>query len=565
MANLKLGNDATQEIRKAMTGLSGTPAKQMAKHLATQHPVTWQHIYKITKDLRPEQKTRSDKGKRTFELVEGTDLWIAAQLVVVDRFDPDQALETCKLRGHTDLPSLEYFQTILRENGLGKKQRRSNNRPFRRWEANNPGEIYQIDVTALKVRWEDEKTRRILRIEGVDKNHPNLDDSKIRVWQVMAIDDHSRRRFLRYVATTHITSRDIVEFCIELFDAWGVPLKIYTDNGAEFKRYFIRAEKILSSLLKSDGGYKHERHAPGNSQASGKVEVAHKWAEKMDRYVGLAVTEGQKVTVENLNPFADDICRFYNNRVHRTTAQTPDSRWFSKRIVVRRLPRQIIESALLTDEFDNITLERSMTFVLGKTNYEVPSRQPFNLFTDQKIKVAVPQNIDLILLTLPDGSTHEIPKIIASADVAGEYKQHAETRAENLKKRLTTSRKEAVKEIKENSRTTGEIAPVPHFNVPVEIPQTNVAHFPHQERVFTADEVAAVAPVPSSLLSEKELSYWEAVIDFGDEFSDVDEAKEFLLSIFPNEQGSLAESEIKSAIDNRFNIRQKPTRIYAVK
>jgi hypothetical protein len=190
-----------------MLGLAGKPAKQMAARLAELHDVREQRIYELTKDLRPSRSVRSDKGKRTYELIEGSDVWYAAQLVIVDKLDPDQALLTTKLRmPDAKLPSLEYFRQMLSEKGLGKKQRRLAKRAFRTWEAESPGEMFQIDVTALKVRWQDEKTRRIMRIEGVDKNHPQMDPTKLRVWQIMLVDDHSRRRFLRYVATTHITS-----------------------------------------------------------------------------------------------------------------------------------------------------------------------------------------------------------------------------------------------------------------------------------------------------------------------------------------------------------------------
>ncbi len=547
-----------------MNGKSGNAASVEADRLAALHLVSKQHIYDLTKHLRPKRKRRAAAGRRTFELKENSELWKAAQLVVSDKLDPDQALLTCQTRGLNDLPSLAYFQKILREKGLGKKQRRSAKRPFRFWESEFPGEMYQIDVTALKVRWEDEKTRRILRIEGVDKNHPNPGDNKIRVWQIMAVDDHSRRRFLRYVATTHITSRDMVEFQCELFAKWGVPRKLYTDNGAEFKGYNVRAEKILDTILAGDGGYFHQRHAPGNSQASGKVEVAHKWAEKMDRYVGLAISEGQKVTVADLNPFADAICENYNSVVvQRTIQTTPMTRWFAKRIVVRKLPVEIIESALLSDEFET-TLNDSMTVAHKGISYRVRGVQPFVNYINQKINVVVPINIDLILIKLPgDEEFREIEKVLAVADNAGDFKSHAESTAQQLTKRLKETRKQEIKAIKEKSKQTGEIAPVPFYNVRIETPATNVAHFPHQERIFSPEEIAAVTPVAPSFLSPKEISYWEAVVVFGDRFNDVEEAKEFLLTIFGDGE-IIAETELETAIDNRQN-QQQPARIYAVK
>jgi transposase InsO family protein len=534
-----------------MRGLSGKAAKSMAVRLAALHHIGEQRIYKLTEDLRPSRAKRSDKGKRAFEIVEGTDVWTAAQLVIVDKLDPDQALLTCRTRGLTKLPSLETFQRMLREKNLGKKQRRSAKRAFRRWEAEHPGELFQIDVTALKVRWQDEKTRRILRIEGVDKNHPQMDPSKLRVWQIMLVDDHSRRRFLRYIATTHITSLEMVRFECEAFEKLGIPHTLYTDNGSEFKGYHLRAAKILNNILEKDGGYRHQTHAPGNSQASGKVENAHQWAEKMDRLVGLAVSEGQIVTIDSLNLFADRVCEAYDNRKHRTTNEKPIVRWHAKKIVVRKLPKEIIESALMSDEFE-VALDPSMTVAYKGTAYKVPNCQPFVNYIGQKVKIVVPPSIDLILITLPDGSEFELEKIVATADKAGEFKSTAESVAQDLTKRLKASRKEEIKAIKEKKKLTGEIAPVPHYNVPIEIPATNITHFPHPERVVSAEEVNAVTPIVQAPAYDPSISYWQAVAEFSSSFpGGIDEAKEFLLAVFPNASGEIAKSDVEAAIGRR--------------
>jgi len=564
MSNITLGNTALQEINAAMSGLRGAPAKQTAEHLAKKFRVSKQHIYKITESVRPKNKTRADKGKRKYELKEGTDIFTAASLVVGGKLDPDQALLTCQQNNITNLPSLEYFQRLLRQHGLNGKQRKSSRRPYRQWEAEFPGEVIQIDVTALKVRWEDIKTRRILRIEGVDKNHPNLDDKKIRVWQIMAVDDHTRRRFLRYVCTTHITSRDMVEFVIELFDAWGVPLCIYTDKGSEFQGYFIRAQKILNSILEQLGGFRHERHLPNNPQATGKVEVAHQWAEKMDRYIGLAIAKGLNVTIDHLNPFADNICEIYANRVHRATNQTPITRWHSKRIVVRKLPHEIIESALLADEFDS-KLDEALTVERKGITYRIPGEKPFVDFTGQWVNIVVPMNIDLMLIKLPgDKDYREIPKIIHTADKAGDYKSNAESTAQQLTKQLKEKFKTDNVADKQKLKQTGEVFRVPHFNVKIETPETNVAHFPHQEITVTPEQVAAAAPVAPSVYAGKQIDYWQAVGMFADCFQTAAECRDFLLTVFADFDERLPSKEVEQAIESR-EIQQQPTRIYAVK
>jgi transposase InsO family protein len=571
MANRVIGDIAKQEVREAMRGLSGAAAKAEAARWADLLKVKTSHIYKITKDLREGlRKPRADKGKRTYQLAEGTDVWTAAQLVIVDKLDPDHALQTVQLRNpQASLPSLEYFRQMLAEKGLGKKARRIGRRAYRQWEAEHPGEIFQVDVTALKVRWQDENTRRIHRIDGIDKNHPMQDESKIRVWQIMLVDDHSRRRFLRYVATRNITSRDMVRFECEAFDQLGVPKTLYTDNGSEFKGHHIQAEKLLNRFLEDMGGYRHQTHAPNNPQATGKVEGAHKWAEKMDRLIGLAVTEGQKLSIEDLNVIADRFCEHYNNQKHRATGQTPMERWHSKRIVVRKIERSVIESALLTQAFPAV-LDASMTVACGKEIYKVPGVAPFVNFVGQKVQVLVPPSIDVILMALPDGSEYEIEKMLATADKAGEFRSTADSTAETLKKRLRATRKEEVKEIKTKQKQTGQIAPVPHVNTVVEIPVTNVTQFPQPEHVVSAEEVGKVVMLPTTPAvthasgaghipeyEGKSIGYWEAVAEFADRFENMAEAKEFMLGLFPNMEGNVPSVEVDNAERSRHAVAQR--------
>ncbi len=565
--NKKLGSIATAEIENAMTGLVGAAAKAEAERLAGIHPVSVNYIYRMTEHLRPKtRKKRSDAGRRTFDLVPGTDVWYAAQLVIVDKLDPDLALLTAKTRGRTNLPSLEYFRQMLAEKGLGKKARKNPRSAHRRFEAEFPGEIFQIDVTALKVRWQDEKTRRILKIEGVDKNHPQMDPTKLQVWQILLKDDHSRRVFLRYFVARAITSTEMVRFMCEAYCELGVPQKLYTDQGGEFKGRHNIAAKILNALptVRDTGGYTHIPHMPGNPQATGKVESGHQWAEKMDRLVGLAVTEGQNVTLDTLNLFADRISIAYNNRVHRTTNQTPLVRWHNTRIVVRKLPSEIIESALLSDQFE-CTLDPSMTVTYQKIAYRIPSCATFVDYVGQRVQVVVPPNVDVILLTLPNnGGEYEIDKVLATADKAGEFKSVAESNAQQLTKQLRETRKAEIKAGKEKQKQTGEIAPVPHVNVEIEQPATNVTAFPHPERIASVEEVSRIVPLPIAAVSDagaiasgstayagRDLTYWQALKEYGSRFDTVAEAKLFLLGLFPNTKGSVSSSDIESAINNR--------------
>jgi hypothetical protein len=191
-----------------------------------------------------------------------------------------------------------------------------------------------------------------------------------------------------------------------------------------------------------------------------------------------------------------------------------------------------------------------MTVAHKGTIYKIPGVQPFVNYIGQKVKIVVPPSIDLILLTLPDGSGIRDREDPRDRRRCGRFQTSVESVAQDLTKRLKASRKEEIKKIKEQKRTTGQIAPVPHYNLPIEQPTTNISHFPHEERVVSYEEVAAVTPLPQTSRG-KDIGYWEAVGMFGDQFTDIDLAKEFLLTIFPNEQGAIPKGDVQEAIDRR--------------
>lgn len=584
--NQRISETAKKEIIDAMDGLTGTIASTTAETLSPIYNVSTKYIYRLSAHVRPRRKRRSDHGRRKFTIEPGTDTFEAAALVLGAKLKPEAALLTAKANGHEQLPSLYKLQSLLRENGLNGKRRKSGARNHRRWEAAAPLDLIQIDCTALKVRWKDIKTRRILRIDGIDKNHPQMDRNKLRVWQIMAVDDHSRRRFLRYVACGHITSRHMVLFCCELFCEWGLSKKVYTDNGPEFKGFFAKAMNILNSVpaIAETGGIEHFTHMPNNPQASGKVENAHRWAEDMDRYVGLAEQKGLEIDETILNQFADSICANYNaSHVNRSTGQRPIDRWFGTAVTRRMLPGEMIRSALLFDEAERKVSE-SMTVRVGKIEYRLPSRDAAGKAAPwrpgMKISVIAPHELDLIFVTLENGDEYEVEKVIATPDVAGDYKSAMPTGAEQLAKELKEHHEQKNREAREKKQLTGEVYQVPFYNHEIAADATNLRHFPHAETAITVDDIASVVPVPlgsadtpvrtsqdatentspvsglsSPVYQGKRIDYWAAVKQFSASFDGgIDEAKEFLLEMFPATEGEIAVTAIEAAIDARHQI-----------
>lgn len=569
----KVGELSKQEIISAMTGLSGKPARAMAEQLAGIYGITWQSIYRMTAHVRwSGRKPRSDRGFTRYELRPGTDIWNAAELVVAQKMLPEQAYEYLYYQNQdADLPHLQTFTDILRKAGLGAKQRKNQIGAHRRFEGKYPGHIFQCDVTALKVRWQDERTRRILRIEGIDKNHPMEDPDMLRVWQIMILDDFSRRRFLRYVTTRAISSTEMVRFLCEAYAVLGIPHILYTDNGSEFKGKHTWAAALLNDLLIARGGYKHMPHAPNNAKATGKVETAHKWAENIDRWVGLAVDKGRVITVSDLNRFADRQCDRYNYSVRRHLKCSPMDRW-SQRADHRIVDRCILEAALLSEQIDLI-LSNALTFEIKGEIYQLPRTNDFINFHGRKIRVVVPQHLELLHITLPNrygkfepthGGQFTVPKARASSDAAEEYRRIPDTSAEKLTKQLKASWKEKLKTEKHLEKQTGLITPVPYIDVDMPLPGSG-KYLPAAVDELIEAEISAVLPFPvipddqvenSVSGSEVEpepyqaaaMGYWRAVAEYSHKFESIDDAKQCLLGLFPDMTGEYPAVDIEDFI-----------------
>ena len=582
-----------------MTGLTGAAAKRQAIRLGEANGCSWQHIYGMTAHLRQgTRKRRSDAGKRKYDIVPGTDTFEAASLVIGAKLDPDQALLTAKANGHNDLPTLATFQKMLREKEVNRKQLRSGRRNHRNFEAAAPLDIVQIDSSALKIRWVDFKTRRIKRIEGIDKNHPQLDPSLLRVWQVVAIDDHSRRRFVQFIATHHITSADMVRFFCDLCCAWGgVPKMVYTDNGPEFQRFFAQAVRVIQRMpaIVETGGFEHRTHAPGNAQASGKVEVAHQRVEKMNKFVGLAEQKGIDVTLEQLEEFSRSIDQHDNEvKVHRSTGQTPIARWFGTQTMNRTFPTEMIRAALLFTEAER-KIASDMTIVVDKVKYLLPVKHPVTgelsgLRSGMKINVVVPHELDEIFITLPaNGGEIAILKTEATVDVAGEFKTAAPSQGETITKALKEHHVQRNREAKDLKKQTGEVYQIPFVNHEIEVPASTsnvigIGAFKHPEIAVTSEEIAAASPVPidgtqaaslqgtsetsktgstsQTVYAGKPINFWEAIDEFKTRFTSITEAKDFLTrEIFPGQQGTVPVTEVEAAIDNYFNPQQEVAKL----
>ncbi len=574
--------DAIQEVRASLVGLSGTRAKQEAARWAKHHGLHVSRIYELTKDLRPPRKPRADKGKRRADLMEHPGMKTFAELVVTNKLDPDQAIEMARANGH-DIPvALGTARRYLREHGLNRRQLRNGVRPHRRFEASAPGEIYQFDISGVKERWIDVKTRRILKVSPleVSKNHPNTKVNRVALWKFTLVDDYSRKKFVRFIACSKPDSAHVIDFLLEAFREMGIPLVLYTDNDAIIvSRQMRRAASILDRAFAASGGFRLEQHLPGNPQATGKVEVAHQLVEKYERYIGAM---DRPATVDDLNIFTVRLCEKVNWTAHRATGEMPDVRFRAGNAVMRVPPAETLNSAFKSVEFER-EIRPSLTISYEGTSYQLPrgilssgERNPFVDWIGKKVRIIWPTDADYFVLIGLDGVAYEIDRRAAQPDKAGQYRGTSES----IGQRATKALRASADEKRAQRKAAGEEIIVPGIHKDFEIPAlrptlsggsnselsnpaisdqaaaNKVAVMPRKKIATDPALLAALGNdiVPPSMVDGHLIDYWTALGQLIEEGSltSIEPDKAWLKAQFGSRE-QILDTELRAALSRRTN------------
>lgn len=481
MANQRIGSLTRQEICDAMRGLVGARAKSEAERLANFYGISVSRVYDLSKEERPRRKPRADKGKRRADLLQHDGLKLAAEQVVNQKLKPELAIEVANLNGQQVPVCLATFQRYLREHGINRKANAQGKRAHRRWEASAPMELFQFDITGLKVRWLDVNTRKILKIQIDDKNHPNTKRNLVRLWSMVLKDDHSRLTYQRFFAVHKPNSSHVIEFLLEGFRIMGVPLTLYSDNDAVIiSQRMRRAEAILNKTFETSGGFRLLQHEPNNAQATGKVERAHQVVEEFDKLIGVKYTSP---TLAELNNFSLWLCDRYNRTVNRATGEEPRIRFRAGHNEIRVPPPAILDAAFKADIFE-VRINADVTIEVDKVFYQLPRTaqlkgqpNPFLALaglSKQKISIVWPPDVDFFTAILADGSEYTIDRIVAHTDAAGQFRKLPETKAQTARKSLRASAAER----KQTHKAAGTELLVPGFNTQVEA--DTVSTFPRQ-------------------------------------------------------------------------------------
>lgn len=552
MTNNVLDEIAREEIRAAMTGLRNKQASTEAARLAMTYRVSINTIYNATNDLRPKRKTRKDKGKRVASLTEDEGLRHCAELVTALHLAPALALENAKLNGMAVDISEATLRRYLNEHGISRRQRMNTRRPHRRFEADKPGSVFQFDISGLKSRWyEDVRSRKIIRVSEleVSVNHPNADSNRVQVWAFALVDDHSRRRFTRYVAVDKPNSTHVAQFLLQAFREMGVPLKLYTDGDKIIhSKRMQRAVQLLDKAFESSGGFVIEKHAPGNSQATGKVEVAHRWIEEHNRLLGI---NDERPSIETLNTFAVNMSDRFNHRIHSTTGETPIARWQNTRSVFRVPPPATLDAAFMAQEF-TVTLRADLTIKIKGDTLQLPREGKLLDWAalGHKVTVVLPHQADWLVVIGQDGTEVICDHSAFKADNAGDFKAVPDTAAEALRKSLKETRKAKL----DANKASGERFAIQLLDQADEIARP--LSFPKPTVEISAEKIAAI-PGASTLAGKsgaRHFDYFDA-IDWMREnkaFEDAPDAASiaWLKAIFgPREL--VEENELQTAWDAR--------------
>lgn len=456
MSNQLLSPSDIRDICAAMAGLAGPQAMAEARSLAGFYGVRIVRIYEVSRGVRPQRKKRSDSGRRKYHLMESDALKFAAELVVNQDLTPELALlvmrENSGTLGEMDI-SLGTFRNYLREHGISRRQARNNRPPHRTFEAEFPGQIFQFDISGVKERWVDVRTRAIHKVSVLDvsKNHPNRAVNRIPLWKFTVVDDHSRKKFVRFVACPKPNTVHVVDFLREAFERLGLPIMLYTDNdSAIVNKRTLRGARFLNEAFKSSGGFTMLRHMPGNPQATGKVERAHRIVEEYEKLIGVKTEFGNQPHIDALNRFADWIAARYNSRPHSVTRVSPDAAFRATTNPFRKIDPAQFDAAFKARDL-SCRVARDVTITVDGVRYQLPRRaaDPFNHLaeTGQRVEVYWLDEENFFACVTPTGEEYVVEKTVARADTALDYRELPETRAEKTRKELQRSQKERIKKM----------------------------------------------------------------------------------------------------------------------
>jgi hypothetical protein len=254
------------------------------------------------------------------------------------------------VRTHANAISVStLYQQVIKSGYNFSKRHTGQNRRYHKFEAPHAHALWQGDAK-----------------DGIWLPDPANPEKKRKTYLFAWIDDFSRKiMHAKYYFDEQLPR---LEDCFrQAALKWGLPLKIYCDNGSVYisKHFaFLTAELDIVKI----------HHRPYHAWAKGKIE---KWNRHIDKFQCAAAKAGI-MTIEELNEALQDWIEVeYHSVVHGTTGETPNNRF--KKSIEAHPPRRVSDNEPFNDLFlqrDTRVVDKYGLIHLYKNEYRVPDIKP---------------------------------------------------------------------------------------------------------------------------------------------------------------------------------------------
>jgi transposase InsO family protein len=267
-------------------------------------------------------------------------------------------LQKKQIRSEADLNTATVYRFIEKENLRITPTEHEDRRKF---EAESPNDLWQSDAMHGPMAF----------IRGVRK----------KTYLIVILDDHSR--MIMHAAFYSAETVENFEHALRMaVERWGLPQKLYTDNGGCFRAHHL--EFVCAALGIS---LRHAR--PYKPQGKGKVE---RWIRTVrQEFMPDIEAKSAPMKIEDLNEALDLWVETYNNRPHSSTEQAPLNRYRKGIECTRPAPPDLLE---YFREVERRLVRKDRSIVLDGRLFEVPSA-----LIDKRVELRfhrdLPENVEV--------------------------------------------------------------------------------------------------------------------------------------------------------------------------
>lgn len=237
-----------------------------------------------------------------------------------------------------------YFQ----EQGLSKRDfHQAVKKEFRHFEHEAPNDCWQAD------------TQHTLYLPD-----PKNPEKRKKAYLIAIIDDHSRR--IMHAEFFFEERYPRLERCVQkAVLKYGAPHLFFCDNGSV---YNARQFKVICARM----GTKLIHAKPYSPESKGKIEKFFQYVDSsFTGEANLLINQGKLTTLKQLNEYLRSWLEAYDNRVHRSTKQTPRKRFEAKQENHRLIPAEMLREIFLWEE--ERTVRKTAVIELEGNLYDVDS------------------------------------------------------------------------------------------------------------------------------------------------------------------------------------------------